>query len=120
MVRNINPTIKKEAGKRIAYIREEIMNMKQAEFAQLIGTTAQNLSGIERGVNGFGIDTLMEICNKTNTSPDYILYGRGNNYLYEKIKEEFFGLDRNQIEKAFDILKKMALFIQTDEEEKKA
>lgn len=53
----------------------------------------------------------MALCEKTNTSADYLLFGKPN-IDNDEIKKVFEKIDRAQIAPAFEVLKSIALFIQ--------
>lgn len=81
--------LKKEIGKRLEKIKRA-KNMTNAEFANYIGTTQQQLSYVLRGERGFSVSKLLEISNKTNYPIEYILTGKSidiNEELRKKIKE---------------------------------
>lgn len=102
--------MKEEIGKRITEIRKSL-NMNKEQFAKLIGISGQYLGTVENGVNGLSVDKLMILCEKTNTSADYLLFGKPN-MDNEEIKKIFEKIDRTQIAPAFEVLKSIALFIQ--------
>jgi transcriptional regulator with XRE-family HTH domain len=106
----VNPYIRKQTGERIKYIREKIMNMNLTEFSMLLETTKQNLCGIESGKHGFSIDILMKICDKTNTSADYILYGKSN-FSNVEIQNLFLKLKEDNLTKTLEIMGKLTGFI---------
>lgn len=101
--------MKKEIGERIKNIREN-MSMTKEEFAKQIGISGQYLGLIEHGKNYLSIEKLKVLCNFTNLSADYILFGRDKNIITDtkKILSEF---SEEQIEVGCDMLKKLALFI---------
>lgn len=102
--------MKEEIGKRITEIRKGL-NMNKEQFAKLIGISGQYLGTVENGVNGLSVDKLMALCEKTNTSADYLLFGKPN-IDDDEIKKVFEKIDRAQIAPAFEVLKNIALFIQ--------
>lgn len=102
--------MKEEIGKRITEIRKGL-NMNKEQFAKLIGISGQYLGTVENGVNGLSVDKLMTLCEKTNTSADYLLFGKPN-IDDDEIKKVFEKIDRAQIAPAFEVLKSIALFIQ--------
>lgn len=102
--------MKEEIGKRITEIRKGL-NMNKEQFAKLIGISGQYLGTVENGVNGLSVDKLMALCEKTNTSADYLLFGKPN-IDDDEIKKVFEKIDRAQIVPAFEVLKSIALFIQ--------
>lgn len=65
---------KSDIGQRIRQLRL-INDYTQAEFAEAIDISINFLSEIENGKKGLSQDTLARICQKLNTSADYILFG---------------------------------------------
>ena len=104
--------MKEEIGKRIKNIRED-MNMTKESFARQIGISGQYLGLIEHGKNYLSIEKLKVLCDFTNLSADYILFGKKQNIVNDtkNILSEF---TENQLEVGCDILKKLALFIKED------
>ena len=80
---------KKEIGKRITKIRNEL-DMTKEQFARHIGITPQYLGTLESGENCFSIEKLIQFCKKVNISTDYLLLGKisfSDNYIKELLKE---------------------------------
>ena len=50
-------------------------DLTQETMAEMIGVTPQHLSGLERGLVGTSVPTLMKICTELNVSADFILFG---------------------------------------------
>lgn len=103
--------MKKQIGLRIKNIREN-MNMSKEEFSKLLGISGQYLGIVERGKSCLSIKKLKRLCDLTNTSADYILFGKNNNIKSEtsKILESF---SNEEIELGCDTLKKLAVFIKS-------
>lgn len=101
--------MKKEIGERIKNIREN-MNMTKECFAEQIGISGQYLGLIEHGKNYLSTEKLKVLCDLTNLSADYILFGKDKDIIIDtkNILSEF---SENQIEVGCDMLKKTALFI---------
>lgn len=106
--------MKEKIGKRIAEIRNN-MGLNKEQFAKLIGISGQYLGTVENGINGLSLGKLITLCEKTNTSADYILFGR-RNFTEEDSKNIFDGINKDQITPAFEILQNIALFIKQQEE----
>lgn len=64
----------KESGKRIAALRKE-KGMTQEQLAEKLNISTSTLGKIERGIQGFSIDLLIEIGIFFGISTDYILIG---------------------------------------------
>ena len=101
--------MKKEIGKRIQSIREN-MNMSKESFAKLLGISGQYLGMIEHGKSNISIENLKKICDISNLSSDYILFGKDATSALnsKKILSEFTD---EQIENAFFIIKTLSNFI---------
>lgn len=105
--------MKEEIGKRIKNIREN-MNMTKEEFARCLGISGQYLGIIERGGSCLSIEKLKTLCDLTNLSADYILFGKDKNLL-QNTKNTLSEFTESQIDLGCDTLKKLALFIKTIE-----
>lgn len=105
--------MKKEIGKRISEIRKS-MYLNKEQFAKLIGISGQYLGVVEAGVHGLSLESIIKLCEKTNTSADYLLFGK-HNISNKKLKEVFVGIDENQIVNVFDTIKNVALLIKAKE-----
>lgn len=103
--------MKREIGIRIAKLRRE-MNMNKEKFARLMGISGQYLGTVEAGTHGISLDTLIKLCEKTNTSADYILFGK-KHIAEKKLKDTFNGISSEQIYTAFETLQDIALFIKS-------
>lgn len=101
--------MKEEIGKRIKEIREN-MNMTKESFAKLLGISGQYLGIVERGKNYLSIEKLKILCDITNLSADYILFGKDCNK-QNTTKEILSEFTDEQLEIGCDVLKKLALFI---------
>ncbi len=67
-----------EIGSRIRNIRES-MQLSRSSFSEKINISEVFLSQIERGEKSISINTLINICDNTGFSADYILFGDTNN-----------------------------------------
>lgn len=101
--------MKSEIGKRIKNIREN-MNMTKESFAKQLGISGQYLGMVERGKSYLSIEKLKILCDITNLSADYILFGKDNN-IKNDTKEILSEFSDDQLEIGCDMLKKLALFI---------
>lgn len=101
--------MKKEIGKRIQAIRLD-MGMTKEAFARHIGVTGQYLGLIENGRNYLSTEKLKALCDFTDTTADYILFGKKQNIVNDTagMLSEFTDEQINDICK---ILKDIALFI---------
>lgn len=101
--------MKVEIGKRIKNIREN-MNMTKESFAKLLGISGQYLGMIEHGKSYLSIEKLKILCDITNLSADYILFGKDTN-IKNETREILSEFSDEQLEIGCDTLKKLALFI---------
>lgn len=107
--------MKKEIGKRISETRKS-MNLNKEQFAKLIGISGQYLGTVESGVHGLSLDSVITLCKNANVSADYILFGK-EHITDESLKTLFVGIDKAQINNAFNVLESMALFIKAREKD---
>lgn len=101
--------MKEEIGRRIKDIREG-MNMTKETFAKKIGISGQYLGLVEHGKNYLSIEKLKVLCDFTNLSADYILFGKNPNVIIDT-KNLLSEFSDNQIEIGCEMLKNLALFI---------
>lgn len=66
-----------EMGKRIDKSRIE-MNLSKQQFAKILNITGQHLGRVISGKVGISIDKLRELCEITDKSSDYYLFGTEN------------------------------------------
>ena len=104
--------LKKEIGKRITIIRTN-MGMTKEKLAKELGISGQYLGLVEHGKNYLSVEKLKILCNLSNLSADYILFGKDSKEISttKNILEEF---SNNQIEYGCDTLKKLALLIKNN------
>jgi len=98
-------------GKRVGELRNE-RNLSQAEFGKMIGISGQSLGKIERGAATISVNLIDKICNVTGVSADYLLFGIIEP---DHITEALYGLSKEQIQIVFEIIKKVAQFLNTDD-----
>lgn len=101
--------MKKEFGQRIKSIRES-MGMTKEAFAKLLGISGQYLGLIERGQSYLSIEKLKKLCDITNLSADYILFGK-NPGLTKDAQNALSQYSEEQITTACNTLKDLALLI---------
>lgn len=101
--------MKEEFGLRIKNIREN-MKMTKEEFAKLIGISGQYLGLVEHGKNYLSIEKLKVLCDLTNLSADYILFGKDTNLIDNTIilLSEF---SQEEIKNGCETLKRLALML---------
>ena len=104
--------MKKEIGKRIQKLRED-MNITKEAFAKEIGISGQYLGLIEHGKNYLSIEKLKLLCDFTNTSADYILFGKDQNILNDT-KNVLSEFSNEQLKTACETLKDLAIFIKSN------
>lgn len=103
--------LKSEIGLRVKEIRENKMHMSKVQFANLIGMKNQYLGTVERGQRGLTVEKAIEICEKTGVSCDYLL--RGLDFSIQNYSKDLFAkYDKDDISKAFEIMKQITMLIQ--------
>lgn len=103
--------MKKDIGKRIKITRES-MKMTKEDFAKILGISGQYLGIVERGDSCLSVEKLKLLCDFTNLSADYILFGKDNNLINNTIKDLSKYTDE-QIVTGCEVLKELSLFIKT-------
>ena len=101
--------MKEEIGKRIRQIRED-MGMTKEKFAKLLGISGQYLGVVEHGKSYLSIEKLKVLCDLTNLSADYILFGK-DNYLISNTQKTLSEFYIEQIETGCNVLQHLALFL---------
>lgn len=104
--------MKEEIGKRIKTIRENL-NMTKEEFAKVIGISGQYLGIVERGQSCLSIEKIKVLCDFTNLSSDFILFGKDEN-LINKTKKNLAGLTDAQLKAGCRALNDLAIFIRAE------
>ena len=102
-----------DIGARVQDIRENL-HMSKRQFGKMIGISGQYLGMVERGNHGLSVDTVVAICEKTGVSADYILFGSAYPAGNANMPAQLAGLSSEQLHIAFDIIKKVAAFVNTD------
>ena len=101
--------LKNEIGLRIKQIRLN-MNLSKKDFANMLGITGQYLGMIESGKGTLSFDKLQKLCEITNLTSDYILFGKDSSY-YSKINTLLSDYSSESIHSGLESLEKFALFI---------
>ena len=104
--------MKKEIGKRIQKLRED-MNITKEAFAKEIGISGQYLGLVEHGKNYLSIEKLKVLCDFTNTSADYILFGKDQNIVNDT-KNVLSEFSNEQLTIAGETLKDLSIFIKSN------
>lgn len=107
--------MKKEIGKRITIIRENLGMTKEA-FSKELSITPQYLGQVEKGKCMLSLEKLKLLCEYTNTSADYILFGKDPN-LISNTKIQLNKLTDKQIKHGCNMLKELALFLNKEDQE---
>ena len=97
-------------GKRVAELRRE-RNLSQAEFGKKLGISGQSVSKMERGQTNISAQLIVNICDATGVSSDYLLFG-----IIEPahVIEALNGLSKQQIKITLEIIKNVANMIRTN------
>ena len=99
-----------EVGRRIENLRHD-RKLTQAQLGRIVGVSGQYVGKIEKGLNKPSVELIDAICRATGVSIDYILFGVSNPYNNVALLME---LSPEQLEIGFDILKRLAEFINTE------
>lgn len=99
-----------QVGERVGIIRKD-HKLSRAQFGKMIGVSEQYVGMLERGVYKISIDLITKICHMTGVSADYILFGVASHL--NDSAETLIGLSSEQIEIGLDILKRLAVLINT-------
>ena len=84
--------------------------MTKEEFAKLIGISGQYLGLVEHGKNYLSIEKLKVLCDLTNLSADYILFGKDTTVI-DNTKNLLAEFSQEEIENGCETLKKLALML---------
>lgn len=80
---------------RIKLLREELLKLSQADFAEMLNLKRNSISLIEVGKRNPSDRTILDICQKFNVSESWLRNGTGNVFIktpsstMKKLKEEF-------------------------------
>ena len=86
------------------------MNMSKECFAKKLGITGQYLGMVEKGQCYLSIEKLKKLCDLTELSADYILFGK-NYSLTADTKKIISEFSEKQIETACIAIKDIAMLI---------
>lgn len=105
--------MREDIGKRITSIRESL-GMTRSALAKKLGISGQYLGQVEKGKYTLSLDKLKLLCKYTETSADYILFGKDPNLIINT-KACLNNLTDKQIKHGCNMLKELALFLSKDE-----
>lgn len=106
--------MKEEIGKRIREIREN-MNLTKEDLAKELGMSGQYLGMIEHGKSYLSIEKLKILCELTNLSSDYILFGKDPK-ITDSTKELLCDFTVEQLQSGCETLKSLAIFIKNSKQ----
>lgn len=97
-------------GLRMKLTRKEL-HLTQEDMAEQLGVSVKHYSGIERGVAGVSLETLVNVSNILNVSLDYLVKGdeMSNEYIPSRLSELYL---RYPIEKRTELIKLLELIEQ--------
>lgn len=97
-------------GLRMKLTRKEL-HLTQEDMAEKLGVSVKHYSGIERGVAGVSLETLVNVSNILNVSLDYLVKGdeMSNEYIPSRLSELYL---RYPIEKRTELIKLLELIEQ--------
>jgi len=100
----------KQVGERVKALRKE-RNLSRSQFGRLIGVSEQYVGKIERGSHSITGVVIANICKITGVSADYIMFGVEDPL---EVTAALNGLSREQIGIGFDMLKRLATLVNTE------
>lgn len=101
--------LRKEIGLRVRNIRLN-MNITKQKMADMLGISGQYLGMIERGEGTLSIDKLKILCDITDLSADYILFGKDSNSTL-KLSKELADYSDEEIKLGCATLENLALLL---------
>lgn len=99
-----------DMGLRMKNARKKL-HLTQEDMAEQLGVSVKHYSGIERGVAGVSLETLVNVSNILNVSLDYLVKGdeMSNEYIPSRLSELYL---RYPIEKRTELIKLLELIEQ--------
>lgn len=100
-----------EMGARMKLARKEL-HLTQEDIAEKLGVSVKHYSGIERGVAGISLETLVNISNILNISLDYLVKGTpmSENYIPSRLLELYLDYPpkkRNDIIRLLELIEQL-------------
>lgn len=97
-------------GTRMKQARKEL-HFTQEDMAEKLGISVKHYSGIERGVAGISLETLVNVSNTLNVSLDYLVKGTemSEDYIPQRLTELYLNYP---VEKRADIIRILELIEQ--------
>lgn len=99
-----------QVGARLEQLRIK-RNLSKAQFGEMIGVSGQYVGMIEKGA-GLSAESIVNICHAMGVSADFILFG---NIDPASCTLSLQGVTNEQLGLAFDILKRVAQMINTED-----
>lgn len=81
-------------GQRIKKIRQAL-NLSQEEFGEIFGIKKQNVSSLENDKIFLNNDKLIKLAVKYKISPNYLLLGIGDMFLYKDAASEYESIKKD-------------------------
>lgn len=103
--------LKTEIGLRIKNIRES-MRLSKEKLAKQLGVSGQYLGMVEHGKGCLSIEKIEKLCEITDLSADYILFGKDYSIpaSAQKALNEY---SEEQIKSGCELLEKFAMFMKS-------
>ena len=101
--------LKEDIGLRIKRIRET-MGFTKEPLANMLGVSGQYLGMVEHGKGCLSIGKIGKLCQITNLSADYILFGKDYS-LPASVQKALDEYSEDQIISGCEALEKLAIFI---------
>lgn len=101
--------LKKEIGKRVEIIRNDMGKTKE-KLAKELGITPQYLGIVEKGESALSYEKLQKLCKISGCSADFVLFGK-DAQIEEKTKMLLKEFSYDEIQKACEAIKQIAIFM---------
>jgi transcriptional regulator with XRE-family HTH domain len=98
-------------GERIGSLRRK-RELSLGQFGKRVGISGKHLGLVEKGVRGLSVSAVGRICAAMGVSADYLLFGTAYGC---DAADAVRGLSREQIEITLDSVRRVALFVNSDD-----
>ena len=101
-------------GERLCRVRKD-KKLTKSQFGKMIGVSGEFVGLLESGGHDMSADLIIQICDLTGASADYLLFGTIDPARDVATNTAVYGLSNEQIQIALDIIKKVAQFVNTED-----
>ena len=99
-------------GKRIKNLRQK-QELSRGQFGKMVGISGQHLGLVEKGSRGLSVESIVKLCATTGISADYLLFGA--DIIEDPAMDMLSELSDEQIGLVLEIIKRVALFVNTED-----